>query len=323
MSKTQAQIKPVDGKPNDGAPPAKTFSELKMQEREKIYKSASDFHNPPEEPKAKPQDYKPEKPPESRPASDVTDGKQNKGPAPQPPAEPGTGPVKPGVGKEDDRTVPHAALHEARIEIKSLKKDNLELQDQVRTLLKDLKDLTSKPADDVDPSEPVQIADYDQELLNLRKEVKELRDREQARDKMTEAERMKHSQDKLRANLQQTHQELEKEGFEGFQEFIPLVSVELQRLASTDKEEAQRLDNPEGWKKIYKENVYPKITGLGKKQSDEEKTKEKEALKTDASLLMPGATKPSPKKNDEDTWSYEQYMKNRVNRSPQTQRRVE
>lgn len=293
------------------------LSEANIEARERIYANAGRGEAPPAEPPKAPasKDFKPVPTPDS--GQPTAGAPVKSAPAAQQPPEPEQ-PVPAAREKKEDRTVPLEALHEAREREKSLKRENTELQEQVRVLLKDLKEFSAKP-----PAEaaPIEALDYDKALTALQDEVKELRARDQKREQTTEEERGRQARAKTEADVKQTALDLEKEGFPGFDRFIPMIGAELQKLHAVDPDEARRLDNPDGWKKIFKENIHPLVSGFGQKKASEDRTKEKEALKEGAGLLMPGGAPPAPPAEKEDDYSFEQYMKERARRSAQPQPR--
>lgn len=308
----------VTEKPKAGT--AVSFSAENMARREAMYDKLNPEPKAPETPK--PSDFKPDVPSDKgdkKPAEAVKPADDK--PADAPKTELAAKPTEPTApdrsGEEDTRKVPLKALQEAREEMKSLKKELTDLRDQNKILLNDLKDKFEKS--NMSDSEPV-ISDYDKELLQLRKEIKELREKDSDRDKVSEAEKQRQAQEKMKADLRQTHTDLEKEGFEGFEEFVPLVAAELQRRAAADPDDAVQLDNPEGWKKIFKTVVYPKIMARSKQKATEDKIKEKEELKKDAGLLMPGGAPPVAPTQKEEEYSFEAYLADRNKRSPQPQR---
>lgn len=298
----------------------KSFSDVRMAEREKVNERAqkhlvdSGERNPDLQSSEKAPDSGQEKklPVEEKAPDQKPEAKAKAEPEKKAPAA--------ADEKKEEKTVPLAALHEAREEMKSLKNDNKELQEQVKVLLKDLRELSEKPkGEETKPEDEEFLTDEQKKLRTLENEIKELREKDKQRDQLTEAEKTKRGQETLKAQLAETNLALEKDGFKGFSKFMPMVVAELQRLAADDREAAAKLDNPEGWKKIFKESVFPEVTSLNGDKSKQDKTKEKEDLKTGASLLQPGSSAAASKEDSEDDYSYDQYMKDRVKRSPQAQ----
>lgn len=306
------------------------MSESIIAQREKMYEKAN---APAEKPTATP--AAPEvKPPAANlpPATPPT-------PAPAPGSKEPVAPTPPVVSpdpgakpagtpqpekKEDDRKVPLEALHESREKLKAKEKELNDLKEQNQVLLKDLRELMTKPS--AASEEPPVVTDYDKKLFELEKELKELREKDKQRETQTAEEKQKQAIQQAQQEFKQTVDSLDKsleaEGFAGLKKFLPLVTAELFRIAETEgKEVATKMDNPEGWKQIFKDIVHPEITGFGKIKSADEKVKEKEALKEGASLLMPAGNPPAPPAPKEDDWSYEKYLEERNKRSPQPQAR--
>ena len=259
-------------------------------------------------------DFKPEGDPEVVPETTPPVEKGEETPE-EAPAEPETTPEA--VEKKEKKTVPIEALHEARNELKSLKKDNQELKEQVKILLEDIRSVKTKPADA--PAEEEFLTEDQKEIRALKKEVESIRAKDKEQEKTREAENIKTAQEKIGRQIREASEALEKEGYQGFTDMLPLVTVELQKIAADDRDAAVKLDNPEGWKKIFKETVFPRVSALSQKKVREEKKAGKEALKEGASLLMPSGSQPAPKEDKEDDYSFDSYMRDRAARSPQPQ----
>jgi hypothetical protein len=308
---------PDDKKVETPAVEATLLSKVNSETRDAISDRYQEF-----EAGGKPkEDLKPAEGAETEPKEEPTPPveKGDEKPKEEPEAEPETVPVAT-EEKKPKKTVPIEALHEARIELKSLKKDNEELKEQVKVLLEDIRGAAKKPAKDEAPEEPEEfLTDEQKKIRDLEKEVAFIREKDKEREKLRESENIKKDQERTGMQIKETSLALENEGFSGFIDMLPLVTVELNRIAAEDRDEANKLDNPEGWKKIFKETVFPRIASLGQKKSRKEKIEEKEALKTDASLLMPSGSQPKPKEDKEDDYSFESYMKERASRSPQPQ----
>lgn len=303
-----------------------------ISQREKIYEKA---HAPvaPKTPAAPATPAAPEAkppaanlPPAATPTSSPAPG-SGEPLVPTPPAvspDPGAKPAgtpPPEKKGEAETMVPLAALHESREKLKAKEKELSELKEQNQVLLNDMREFMQKPPAAASEEVPV-ITDYDKKILDLEKELKELRDKDQKRDKLTEEEQRKQAQAQFRQTVDALDKSLESEGFAGLKQFLPLVTAELFKLAETEgKEAAAKMDNPEGWKKIFKDLVFPTVSGFAQKKTLDEKTKEKEALKEGASLLMPAGNPPAATPPKEEEWSYEKYLEERNKRSPQPQAR--
>lgn len=314
-------------KKKEGAASATLLSAENIARREGISERANKASEatppaPPAEPGAKPavSDFPPAAPPVT--PAPVPGSKEPVAPTPpvvtpDPGAKPaGTPPEKKG---EEQRMVPLEALHESREKLKAKEKELSDIKEQNTILLKDLRELMTKPKGESEEA-PV-ITDYDKKLVELENELKVLREKDKQRDQLTVEEQRKQAQQQFKQTVDSTEKVLETEGFHGFKQFLPLVTAELFKMAETDKELAASMDNPEGWKKIFKEIVHPQISGFSQKKNLDDKTKEKEALKEGASLLMPAGNPPPATPQKEEDWSFDKYMEERRKHSVQPQSR--
>ncbi len=64
----------------------------------------------------------------------------------------------------------------------------------------------------------------------------------------------------LNQQIKKTDAELEKAGYTGFSLSIDATTQELQKRVSNDPENAA-LDRPDGWKRVFKESIYPALEG--------------------------------------------------------------
>lgn len=292
------------------------LSSVNAKSREEI---ADRFAAHEEAGKPKVDDFKPEVEPvkTDEPTPPVEKGAEK--PEEEAKAEPETTPEVVDEEKKK-KTVPIEALHEARMNEKAAKKRAQELEEQVKVLLEDIRSVKSKPAkDDAPAGDEEYLTDDQKKLRSLEKEVESIRAKDKENEKTRESENIKKAQEKIGEQLREASSSLEKEGFAGFTDMLPLVTAELQRIAAEDRDEAVKLDNPEGWKKIFKETIFPKVAALSQKRAREEKIKGKEDLKKDASLLLPKGSQAAPKEDDEEEYTFASYMKDRSRRNPQPQ----
>ncbi len=239
-------------------------------------------------------------------------GKEEKPPekSPEPKEE-----VKP---KEEDKIkyVPYDALHEEREKRKAATQKVKDLEQQVKTLLSDYKTVieSNRPKEE----EPV-IDDYTKELVDLKKKVvfleKELdgTKKETSEDRKRRSEEGKKKQEaEVSVKIKTVADELEKEGFPLFEEMAYRVSEEIvKEINEADADDAEKLfkdlDRPVGWKKIYKEKIYPAIsTKLGLKIK-EQSIKDKEEAKKKAKLTDGGGSPPQEADEDKE-WTYADYL---------------
>ena len=232
----------------------------------------------------------------------------------------------PGDKTKDQKLVPLGALHEEREKhkqskqrLQSLEVENSKLTSQLSEVLKDFKQTLDankgKPATpngQKDPAAvPEPIDDIEGEIRRLRSENAELRTqwedfrttRKDDEQKAIDAERQR--------MLSDTHHALEKEGFPGFDQFVDAVGAKLVAIHRVNPELAKKLDNPMGWKRIYKEKVYPEKSRIFLKKQKEQEVAGKVDLKKRASLSgspgQPPASAPEQKKE----WTYSEYLQHR------------
>jgi hypothetical protein len=207
--------------------------------------------------------------------------------------------VKEDKPKDEEKTVPYGALKEEREKRKDLSRRIKELEDTVKLAADDNKklvDLMSSKSDD----EP--ITDYEKEMLTLRKQLK-IAMSEIGNFKKSQVQQKEVSeQERLTALVKQTDSELSKEGFDGFDDFVPQIVK-----AMNEEEVPMDERNPAKWKEIYKTIVYPKYVGKYKPTEKESKKAEKEGLKKEASLIMEPGKKQAQKKEDDEKFDYQKW----------------
>lgn len=246
-------------------------------ERDAIYAALAKKPEPPPEPEERPEDEAEEKAEEK--AEFIPEEKP----------------------QEEEKTVPYGALKEEREKRKELARRVKELEDAFRQAAEDNKRLTELLSA---KSEEEPITDYEKEMLSLRKQLKAALAEIDSMKKSVERDRQAASEVQIKTLVERTGEELAKEGFEGFQDFIPQV---VQAMRAEGIEAAE--ETPEIWKRVYKEQVWPKYIGKYKPS----KKAEKEELKKEASLIKsPGKTEP-PKKEEE--WTPKTYAQWRQSQS--------
>lgn len=200
---------------------------------------------------------------------------------------------------QEDKYVPKQALDEERAKRKRLREEKEALENRLKAYEEKLSP----------QAEPEIIIDYDAEINTLKNRVNnfeklEAQRQEQAREAAA-IEQRKKTDDMIR----EAGIDLAKEGYPGFSKMTGAVIDELQKIMADDPDAAVALDNPDGWKKIYKEIVYPdfkrEFTETSKQISLEQKT----ALKKDANLATSSGKAPSKKEDDDpDTWDEKRRM---------------
>jgi hypothetical protein len=224
---------------------------------------------------------------------------------------------------KDQRTVNYGALKEEREKRKAAQQRETELQKQVEFLIDENKLFmellqSSGAAKKQTEKEKVpeipdgdNIDDYDQELITHRKTIKELKRKLDEFEGKSKAVDVEEAKKKLDGMLKSTAERLEAEGFPGFESLTPLVSKELYAIGDP------KLDNPEGWMKIYKEKVYPHIYGKTvppiKEDTDPRRSAKEAAARTRPSV---GGRPPVPQERTSGLSSFEEYMLGRRKNFP-------
>lgn len=203
------------------------------------------------------------------------------------------------VTKTEDKTVPLGALHEERQKRKELQAEVVELKQQVKNMLTERKGK--------EEYEEEYIEDYDAELIKLKKQNQTLKaevDSIKAKDTQSEVEK---KQTAFLNKVNKVHEELQLEGFDGFEKCTPMIrqyihSLIMQEPDSQEYIEGRKLldvDTPEGWKKIYKEEIYPSIKEIINQKKTEELIDERIERKKKAALSGSSGGKPVQKKKED------------------------
>ena len=208
---------------------------------------------------------------------------------------------------KEEKTVPYDALHAEREKRKLA-------QAKIRELEENLKALEAKVAAIPNKSQEEEsyLTDEERRIKALEASIEEIKTKEKTRE--YELRDMQHgeAQRKLETAVADTDKALAAEGFPGFKFLSNKISEELQKLVKDDPDNII-FDNPEGWKKIYKEKVFPHVKSVFVKAEKEKIMEDKTNAKKDASLIgSPGQPdKTSSPKKEEDDDSYESYLKRR------------
>lgn len=207
---------------------------------------------------------------------------------------------------KEEKTVPYGALKEEREKRKALQRDNEELQKRLQSVLTDFQTYVHGGKDKPEEQAEV-IEDYDKEIIELKNLVKRQAEEITALKGTYQSDQQQKAKNEFQQRLNAVDADLLKEGYPGFNQFIGHVQQELQRIAEDDHDEAVKLDNPEGWKKIYKERVFNNLASLFVKKSEDDKKQAKEQAKKDAQsvVLTPGKIQTSSEPSQEE--SYEEY----------------
>jgi hypothetical protein len=213
----------------------------------------------------------------AQPAKEVVE------PEAEPEKQPGYVPEAVSEKPEEEKTVPLGALHEERQKRKELqrrldaaeaaKKENLEYEQDEYTQLKNrIEVLESQRKRDSEN----QIADKETKLI------------------------------------QQVSDELEKEGYPWFKELgADKLRYDFDSMENEDPAYVKSHKNPEGWKKWYKERIFPSIKKvMDKAKQNESMLKKVEAKKNAQLVTTPGLKETSAPEGPKLT-PYEEYVKER------------
>lgn len=238
--------------------------------------------------------------------------------------------------EDDEKTVPHGAFHEEREKRKKFQKkvetqgtEITELQGQVAELIKDntafMEQGKKAEADQTDLEALVEEGDFDEVLKTSLKRNRELEarlarleDQDTKRMKHDHAEAVDRESERYNSTVSTLNSDLEAEGFPGFDMFVDKMNDELNLMIEDDPDNVS-LNNNEGYKKIYKERVFPKVSKMFTGQHKETTFDKKRELKKKANLGN-GGSKPSTPKKESDAGKsskqlYDEYIAERNKRS--------
>jgi len=203
------------------------------------------------------------------------------------------------------KTVPIDALHEEREKRKDLQRALDNTNRQLLEVQQSIKQAQSEKEAGIPPEDEYERKEWerDREISALKKRVAT---NEQANQQRTQDQERKNLIDRIDL----VDKELGEEGYSGFKNFTPLITQELNTLIADDPAN-RSLDSQEGWKKIYKEIVFPRAKKMFLKQDKNRIFAEKTRLKEKANLsASPGkSAKQKEKKKEED--NFDNYQKER------------
>ncbi len=208
---------------------------------------------------------------------------------------------------EDEKTVPLGALHEEREKRKALGVELEEVKSQLHVVLQDLRGLTEgkKGEETAAESEELNLVEI------LEKRIATLEAGHRKTDSDIRADKQAKKDQELDNDIAKVDQELEGEGFPGFLFMRESVTKKLNELIREDPQSRRVFDNPEGWKKVYKETVFPLLNAKFAKKDKSELFEKKKDLKLNANLGGPGK---KPEKVKEEDWTYQDYLQMRFDR---------
>ena len=218
--------------------------------------------------------------------------------------------------KEDEpKTVPLQALHEAR---ERFRKINLEYREykqtqdkeitELKSQLKQLQDKLNSPTED-------SYSNDDEEKQALRLELAALRKKYNLDDESKMREAQIKAQQEQQKKITQVSEDLLKEGYPGFDIALLKTGTKLQELVQSGEITESESAEPDMWKKIYKEHIYPEVKSIFVERTREDMKEHKKALKKKANLVSdPGKGPEKTEEPEEDVPSYNDFVKSQMNK---------
>lgn len=188
--------------------------------------------------------------------------------------------------EKQEKFVPLEALHSEREKRKAEK--NLRESLEIR-----LRDLESQLSTQKEPEADVFV----DETEALKKRVAMLEEQNAHRRQLDELNTAKEVKQRLVAQLKATNDDLSKEGYPGFEFSTGAITQELQKMVE-ENESNIAFDNPTGWKKIYKEKIFPALRDSIINATKETEKANKIGLKTGAGLATSPGSPVKPKDED-------------------------
>lgn len=276
--------------------------------RDALYEQYQKANNPEPEKKVEPEPKKEEAAPEPEKKEPPAE------PEPKIPDTPETPAKKEPTEPEPKKDVPHALFHEEREKRKALAARLKEVEDREKAYLDDLQKFKTEtenlrkkpplpegPLDDVDGFVKKQA----EKISELETEISKIKNIETNRSTVEEKRKQDDFSRKIQEDVAKTNVSLEAEGFPGFEMFKDQVGQEVLKLIAEDPLNKDVYANPDGWKRLYKERVYPSIKSVFTK----DKKGEKEKLKEKAALEAPSGADAQEKKSKEGSdWTKEDYF---------------
>src|SRR3990167_4397047 len=199
--------------------------------------------------------------------------------------------------KEETKTVPYDALHEEREKRKLAQAKSRELEEKIKAL--EAQAASSRPVE----QDNEYLTDEEKKLRDLERSLAELKAKEEARERENRQSQERTLREQLEKNLADTDKALAAEGLPGFQFLSGRVADELNKLVAEDPDNSY-LDNPEGWKKIYREKVFPSVKGIFVQANKQDLMDGKKAAKEGAALAgSPGSSPKKPEVKKDDGWT--------------------
>ncbi len=184
--------------------------------------------------------------------------------------------------EKQEKFVPLEALHSEREKRKAEKALRESLEIRLRDLESQLS--TQKSEDE----------GYVDETEILKKRVAILEEQNAHRRQLDELNTAKEARQRLTTQLRTTNDDLLKEGYPGFEVSTGAIKQELQKMVEEDESNIA-FDNPTGWKKIYKEKIFPALRDSIINATKETEKANKIELKTGAGLATSPGSPVKPK----------------------------
>ena len=263
---------------NRGEPEMSSTSEVTTDEINKVI----DEVEKEETPEALPVETQTEIPAEeivekAQPAEEVVE------PEAEPEKQPGYVPEAVAVKPEEEKTVPLGALHEERNKRKDLQR-RLEAAEAAKK----------------------EDSEYEQD------EYTQLRNRLDVLESQNKRNHEIQTADKEAKLIQQVSDELEKEGFPWFKELgADKLRYAFDSMIDEDPAYVKSHKNPKGWKKWYKERIYPSLKKVMDKAKQSESMLKKIEAKKNSQLVTTPGLKEAPKAESPKLTSNEEYSQER------------
>lgn len=215
--------------------------------------------------------------------------------------------------KKEHGFVEAGSLHEERERRKDLSRKVREMETREVDYLKDLKNLAVEveklknnrsPDEDADDnwSTPEQ-----REIATLKREIADLKKSDKTRSQK-EAEAVQVTKQRELHKIYTTvDKELEADGFPGFYFMRMAVGDELAKIFDDDPDSIEEYDNPEGWKKIYKEKIFPTVSSKFIKKQQRELVETKQQRKVKGNLVSSHGGKGENIPSKDTPWTNDDY----------------
>lgn len=226
---------------------------------------------------------------------------------PAPPAVPEASKAKDEPSENFKKTVPYDALHAEREKRRAAQARLRDLESEIQSLkqaTETQKKISESP-----------IEDYETEIKGLKQMVLELQGQLQSQQSRATAREREEMIKSLQTRIAQTASELQAEGFPLFDTLQHRVAAEIGQLVeAADPEEREVVlrewDSPQGWKRIYRERVFPGIQSAFSVHLKSEESEAKKEMKKQAQLTGSPGVKPEEKKEEKE-WTVQDYFAER------------